>query len=95
MPGRRFANHLPCLRAGCEIGGADCIAIHGRGGEGRLIAVGCDGLGQNPPLCVLQGNVFAWQRVAECQDMVKRLSNRNHSAERRQVPDLPPCFSSS
>ena len=95
MPGCGFANHLPYLYAGFEVGGADSIAIHGRGGKGRLISGGGDGLGQNPPLRVLQGNVFAWQPVAECQNMVKRRANLNHNAERLQIPDLPPCFSSS
>ena len=95
MSGCGFANHLPDLNASCEVGRSDRIAIHGRSSEGRLIAGSGDGLGQNPPLRLLQGNFFAWQPVAESQDAIKRLANRNHSAERRQVPDLPPCFSSS
>lgn len=30
-----------------QIGGADCVAIAGGAGEGRDVAVGCDGLGQD------------------------------------------------
>ena len=90
MSRRRLANHLE-PRAGRGLVIAQGIAIHRRGGKGRLIAPRCHIARQNPTHGLGQRHLFRWQSGHKRKKGLKGLVNRDHCASYR--PDLPPSFS--
>jgi hypothetical protein len=70
--GNRSANQRQFGRGGSDIGRAHGIAVHGRGGEGRLRAGGGDVAGQNPPRSLADGDRFGIERRGSVQYLFQR-----------------------
>ena len=92
MTGGALADDPQGARA---VGGAHRPAVHGRGGERRLIARGGDVHRQNPSQRQRQGNSLGLERRGGGEHARARLLDAEQPHAPRQSPDAPPLFSTS
>ena len=92
--GRRLADKAKPRGNARHVVGPDGIAVHGRDRGGRLRDPGRDVLCKDAPMRDGQRDLFGGQGLEASENAQARFRHGDHDGA-RQVPDLPPAFSTS
>ena len=82
MSGSGLTHQLQADRHAGDIGGAHGIAIHRRGGKGRLLAAGMQVGSEHASARIAERNGFRFQQIHIGQDAPQRFVNRKEVCHR-------------